>query len=208
MIKDYIQLGPYAFIEIPSKEKADKYITELGICSHKWNEDNIEYGFSRYGIQNQFIINFYVAVGLGYHIYNIFIDAIEAGCYGVTRTDGAFWEENILGNNYPDEDKIKPGTEYIVVKILLTFPLKHITEIIQYHDKERTKLCKHGVVTTFGALGPINTYMGKEIGRAMTDEQISDFMTKKYNFHLLEYCNCTKYLEHLTPQNEKTDENP
>lgn len=199
MIKDYIQLGPFAFIEIPSKDKANKYIMELGICSHKWNEDNIEYGFSRYGIQNQFVINFYIAVGLHYHIYNVFIDAIEADCYGVIRTDGAFWEENILGKGYDNESLIKPKTEYIVVKILLAFPLKHITEIIKYHDKEREKPCRYGVKTTFGPSGPINTYMDKEIGRAMTDKQISDFLTNKYNFHLFEYCNCIKYFEHLTP---------
>jgi len=199
MIKEYIQLGQYAFIEVPDKQKADKFISDIGIASHKWSNSDIQYGFSRYGIQNSFCINFYVAVGFHYHIYNVFVEAIEADCYGVTQVGGAFWEENIAPGNYPDANNIKPKTDYVVVKILFTYPLKHIDEIITYHDKERAKLCRHGVVTTFGSEGPIHTYLGKEIGRAMTDEQISKFMTNKYNFHLFEYCNCMDYKKKIMP---------
>lgn len=184
---------------MPDQQKADTFITDIGIASHKWSNNDIQYGFSRYGILNSFCVNFYVAVGFNYHIYNVSIEAIEAECYGVTQVGGASWDEQIVPENHPDADKIKPKTDYVVVKLLLTYPLKHISEIISYHDIERTKLCKRGVVTTFSSEGPVQTYLGKEIGRAMSDEQISKFMTDKYNFHLFEYCNCMDYNKKIMP---------
>lgn len=202
MIKNYIQIGPYAFIEKPDKQKADKMITDLGIGTHKWTETDIKYGFSRYGERNEFIINFFISVGFHYHIYNVFVEAIEAECCGVTTIGGEFWKDNIAGKGYKNENIIKPQTDYVVVKILVCYPLQHISEILEYHDKERSKLSTRGVVTTFSPSGPINTYLGKEIGRAMTSEQISNFLTDRYNFHLTEYCNCLEYLEKITPLNK------
>ncbi|MDR1504571.1 MAG: hypothetical protein LBT43_19155 [Prevotella sp.] len=141
MIKDYIQLGQYAFIEVPDKQKADKFITDIGIASHKWNNNDIQYGFSRYDTQNCFCINFYVTVGLHYHIYNVFVQAVEAECLGVKQVGGTFWEEYIPPEKYSDTNLLKPKTDYVVVKILLNYPLNLFHPNISSADPDTLQFC-------------------------------------------------------------------
>jgi len=199
MIKDIIQLGHYAFIEVPDKRKADTFITDIGIASHKWSSDDIQYGFSRYGIQNNFCINFYVAVGFHYHIYNVFVEAIEADCYGVVQVGGAFWEENIMPEKYSDASKIKPKTDYVVVKLLLTYPLKHISEIIDNCAENVDLACNASIETKYTDNGLKHSYLGKEIGENWNVERIKDFRIAKYNDAKYQYDVCLEYKKKIMP---------
>lgn len=194
MIKNYLQLGSYAFIEIPDKEKAEEYIEDIGICGYKWNENNIEYGFSRVGLENIFIVNLYVAVGLHYHIYNVPIEAIEAECYGVVRIDGAFWLENIVGKGYPDESKIKPKTNYVVVKILLTYPLLHISQIIDKLLFRINQISTNPVKTKYENGSLVHYFLGEKIGTNWSYEQIRSYISVEHHKYMNEFINARDYL--------------
>lgn len=199
MIKNYIQLGDYAFIEIPNKTKAEKYITELGIGVHKWSENDIQYGFSRYGNRNQFKINFYVSVGFHYHIYNVFVDATEAECCGVTMTDGDFWKAHIVDKGFENENLIKPKTKYVVIRILLTYPIPHISEIIAKLEEKVNEICLSQVESKELKDGSYAfSYMGEYIGNNLTHLQITGFRIRRYTDAVKDYEEAKKYFESIT----------
>lgn len=201
MIKNYIQLGQYTFIEIPTKENAGKYIDDIGICLHKWTDNDIQFGFSRLGFQNIFLVNFYVAVGLHYHIYNAPIEAIEAECLGTSRTDGAFWEENIVGKGYENEDKIKSKTTYVVVKILQTFPIPHITEIIENLLQKIDEVSNNAVESRYEGDDLVHYYLGKKIGINWNYEQVRSFISVKHHAYMHDFITARDYQTALIQSN-------
>lgn len=201
MIKQYIQLGHYAFIEIPDKEKAESYIDDVGICRHKWTDKDIQFGFSRVGLENMFIVNFYVAVGLNYHIYNIPIEAIEAEFWETTRTDGAFWQENFAGKGYPDEDKIKPKTTYVVVKILVAYPLSHISDIIETTLQKINQISTNPVESKYKNGELVHYFLGEKIGANWSYEKICSYISAKHHGYMEEFIRYRDYQTCLMPRN-------